>query len=106
VITPYRAQRSRLSEALGKGVEVATVDAFQGREKDVVVFSATATEAGSTRFAESRRRLNVAFTRARMKLIVLANARAPWSGLMREYIEYAKSAGAYFSWSALQPAAR
>jgi len=78
-------------------VEVATVDAFQGREKDVVVFSATATEAGSTRFAESRRRLNVAFTRARMKLIVLANARAPWSGLMREYIEYAKSAGAYFS---------
>jgi predicted DNA helicase len=106
VIAPYRAQRSRLSEALGKGVEVATVDAFQGREKDVVVFSATATEAGSTRFAESRRRLNVAFTRARMKLIALANARAPWSGLMREYIEYAKSAGAYFSWSALQPAAR
>jgi superfamily I DNA and/or RNA helicase len=106
VITPYRAQRSRLGERLGEGIEVATVDAFQGREKDVIVFSATATEASSVCFAESKRRLNVAFTRARKKLIVLANAEAPWTGLMREYIEYAKSAGAYFSWSALQPAAR
>jgi hypothetical protein len=49
VIAPYRAQRKRLREELDEGVEVATVDAFQGREKDVVVFSATATEAGSTR---------------------------------------------------------
>jgi superfamily I DNA and/or RNA helicase len=100
VIAPYRAQRSRLGEALGEGIEVVTVDAFQGREKDVIVFSATATEASSVRFAESKRRLNVAFTRARKKLIVLANAEAPWAGLMREYIEHARSAGAYFSWSA------
>jgi len=49
VIAPYRAQRKRLREELDEGVEVATVDAFQGREKDVVMFSATATEAGSTR---------------------------------------------------------
>jgi energy-coupling factor transporter ATP-binding protein EcfA2 len=102
VIAPYRAQRKRLSEELDEGVEVATVDAFQGREKDVVIFSATATAHKSIRFVENRRRLNVAFTRARMKLIVLANAGAPWSGLMREYIEYTKSAGAYFSWSAPQ----
>jgi energy-coupling factor transporter ATP-binding protein EcfA2 len=99
VISPYRAQRSRLSEALGEGIEVATVDAFQGREKDVIVFTATATEATSVLFAESPRRLNVALTRARKKLIVLANAEAPWNGLMHNYIEYVKSLGAYFSWS-------
>jgi energy-coupling factor transporter ATP-binding protein EcfA2 len=99
VIAPYRAQRKRLREELDEGVEVATVDAFQGREKDVVVFSATATTHKSVSFAESGRRLNVAFTRARMKLIVLANAGAPWNGLMREYIEYTKLVGAYFLWS-------
>jgi len=103
VIAPYRAQRSKLREALGEGIEVSTVDAFQGREKDVVVFSATATERSSVRFAESKRRLNVAFTRARKKLIVLANAKAPWEGLMKQYIEYARSAGAYFSWSPHPP---
>ena len=103
VIAPYRAQRSRLKEALGEGVEVSTVDAFQGREKDVVVFSATATEPSSVRFAESGRRLNVAFTRARKKLIVLANAKAPWKGLMKQYIEYARNADAHFSWGPHPP---
>ncbi|MGB9734395.1 MAG: C-terminal helicase domain-containing protein, partial [Conexivisphaera sp.] len=97
VIAPYRAQRNRLSERL-QGVEVGTVDAFQGREKDVIVFSATATTPRSVRFVENRRRLNVALTRARMKLIVLANANAPWAGLMREYIEYARQNEAYFAW--------
>jgi hypothetical protein len=43
----------------------------------------------------------VAFTRARMKLVVLANAEVPWSGLMRRYIEYTRSKGAYFSWKSL-----
>jgi superfamily I DNA and/or RNA helicase len=102
VIAPYREQRSRLSELLGGGIEVATIDAFQGREKDVVVFSGTATTQQSVVFVENERRLNVAFTRARMKLVVLANAEAPWSGLMRRYIEYTRNKGAYFSWSAVQ----
>jgi superfamily I DNA and/or RNA helicase len=97
VIAPYRAQRNRLSERL-QGVEVGTVDAFQGREKDVIFFSATATTPRSVRFVENRRRLNVALTRARMKLIVLANANAPWAGLMREYIEYTRQNEAYFAW--------
>jgi superfamily I DNA and/or RNA helicase len=68
----------------------------------VEVFSGTATTQQSVVFVENERRLNVAFTRARMKLVVLANAEAPWSGLMRRYIEYTRSKGAYFSWGAAQ----
>jgi len=98
IIAPYRAQRSRIREKLSKEVEVDTVDAFQGREKDVIIFSGTATMPRSIAFAENKRRLNVAFTRARMKLIVVANAQAGWQGLMKEFIEYARSKGAYISW--------
>jgi superfamily I DNA and/or RNA helicase len=50
--------------------------AFQGREKDVVVFSVVATSSSAC-FVDNMRRLNVALTRSRMKLIVLANANAP-----------------------------
>jgi predicted DNA helicase len=96
VITPYRAQSNRLKDYLGEGIEVATVDAFQGREKDVIVFSAVATSGNSVRFVENARRLNVAFTRARKKLIVVANAEVPWSGLMKDYIDYTKKSGSYF----------
>ena len=53
---------------------------MRGKGKDVMIFSAAATEPFSVRVAESRRRLNVAFTRAGKKLIVLANAEAPWGG--------------------------
>jgi superfamily I DNA and/or RNA helicase len=68
---------------------------FQGRGKDVVVFSVVATSS-STRFVNNMQRLNVALARSRMKLIVLANANAPWNGLMKEYIKYAKSLNSYF----------
>jgi len=97
VITPYRAQRNSIKSIFGESLEVATVDAFQGREKDVIIFSAVATTAFSVRFVENRRRLNVAFTRAKKKLIVIANAHAPWSGLMKDYIEYAKENDSFFS---------
>jgi superfamily I DNA and/or RNA helicase len=99
-ISPYRAQRNRLSEILPEEVEVGTVDAFQGREKDVIIFSATATSQRSIRFVENERRLNVALTRARKKLIVLANANAPWTGLMKDYIEYTKRLNSYILWQA------
>ncbi|MEM2298714.1 MAG: AAA domain-containing protein [Thermofilaceae archaeon] len=97
VITPYRAQRGLLQEKLGEGFEVSTVDAFQGREKDVIIFSAVATAPQSIRFVEDERRLNVAFSRARKKLIVIANVSAQWVGLMRKYIEYTRSMNSYFS---------
>ncbi len=74
VISPYRTQVRKLDQELANYkpyVEVNTVDAFQGREKDVIIFSVTATN--GLRFVTNRRRLNVAFTRPRYKLIVLGN---------------------------------
>lgn len=63
------------------GVEIDTVDAYQGREKDVVIFSSvrTAIDRGIG-FVRDVRRLNVGITRARCSLIVLGNARALASG--------------------------
>jgi len=68
VITPYLAQKELIRSM---GVDANTVDAFQGKESDVVIFSAVSTS--SLRFSSDRKRFNVAVTRARRKLIVLAN---------------------------------
>jgi len=95
-ITPYRMQRSKLKDLLGAEIEIGTVDAFQGREKDVIIFTAVATAEKSVAFVENTRRLNVAFTRARKKLIVIANASTPWRKLMKDYINYTKKLNAYF----------
>lgn len=55
-------------------VQVATVDAFQGAEKDVIVLTTAATQAGS-KFAGDAARLNVALTRARHNLVVVGHAK-------------------------------
>lgn len=71
VITPYRAQCRQLKLALGKldfrehlTIEVDTVDAFQGRQADVVFFSFVRTVGPATFYADDRR-INVAISRAR-----------------------------------------
>jgi predicted DNA helicase len=72
IITPYRAQNKHLRlEIKEKGIEIDTVDAFQGREKDIIIFSITATD--DFKFVAKKHRLNVAITRARMKLIFVGN---------------------------------
>lgn len=71
VITPYRAQCKQLQLALSKldfsehlTIEVDTVDAFQGRQADVVFFSFVRTVGPATFYADDRR-INVAISRAR-----------------------------------------
>lgn len=71
VITPYRAQCRALREAVNKldikeclAVEVDTVDAFQGRQADIVFFSFVRTTGPATFYADPRR-MNVAISRAR-----------------------------------------
>jgi regulator of nonsense transcripts 1 len=90
VITPYSAQvkllqklwRERSNAAGGRGggsasslasdLEIATVDRFQGREKEMVIFSAVRNNArGEVGFLKDWRRLNVMLTRARRGLVVV-----------------------------------
>ncbi len=69
--------QDKLAAAVGlKGVEVATVDGFQGREKTVIVFVSVRSNPGCTLgFLDDPRRLNVALTRAAAALVVVGDAR-------------------------------
>jgi superfamily I DNA and/or RNA helicase len=75
VIALYKAQVSRISAILNAksiAVQVSTVDAFQGAEKDVIILSVSRTT--KLGFSDSPKRLNVAITRARRHLIIVGNA--------------------------------
>ncbi|CDZ97219.1 atp dependent helicase [Phaffia rhodozyma] len=84
VITPYEGQRSyvvnymqfngSLKKELYKEVEVASVDAFQGREKDYIILSCVrSNEHQGIGFLSDPRRLNVALTRAKYGVVILGN---------------------------------
>ena len=78
IITPYNGQKALLLdmfERFQKKVDVASVDGFQGRQKDYIIISCVrSNEKGSVGFLNDRRRLNVALTRAKYGLIVCGNA--------------------------------
>lgn len=80
VITPYAAQaallgRGALSALVDAGLEVDSVDGFQGREKRVIVFSAVRSNTdGVVGFLSDERRLNVAITRAKHKLVIVGDS--------------------------------
>jgi ATP-dependent RNA/DNA helicase IGHMBP2 len=79
VITPYAAQSARLQAMLATlvdaGLEIDSVDGFQGREKEAIVLSAVRSNmSGDVGFVADPRRLNVALTRAKKKLIVIADS--------------------------------
>lgn len=81
IISPYKAQvqylrallkKNAYLRPLRKSITINTVDAFQGQERDVILVSLVrANEAGEIGFLNDLRRMNVAITRARMKLIIL-----------------------------------
>lgn len=74
VIAPYRAQISSLRRACidSDRVKIDTVDGFQGKESDIVIFSVTRTK-GSYRFLADDRRVNVALSRARDRIFIVGN---------------------------------
>jgi superfamily I DNA and/or RNA helicase len=76
VIAPYAAQVRLLREGLAiDGLEIDTVDGFQGREKEAVVISLVRSNANrEIGFLGDTRRMNVALTRARRKLIVIGDS--------------------------------
>ena len=120
VVTPYQQQVALLQRTfrdawagdaamaamvgagVGGGLEVSTVDSFQGREKDFVIFSAVRAhqheggEGGGRGigFVADANRLNVALTRARLGLYVLGSARTLGrEGVWRALIEDARERG-------------
>ncbi len=101
VIAPYSGQVRRLRELLADlpGLEIDSVDAFQGREKEAIVLSLTRSNVeGEIGFLAEVRRTNVALTRARRKLVVVGDtatlAGHPFYARLAEYME---SIGAYRS---------
>ncbi|MFT5454923.1 MAG: ATP-dependent RNA/DNA helicase IGHMBP2 [Myxococcota bacterium] len=75
VIAPYSAQAGRLREVVPDGVEVATVNAFQGRELDAIVCSfVRSNDRGELGFVADGRRLTVALTRARRFLLAVGDS--------------------------------
>ena len=100
IISPYRAQVRYLRQLLYKEpffrpfrslLTVHTVDGFQGQERDVVFVSLVrANEEGQIGFLRDLRRMNVAITRARMKLVILGDAvtlaRHPFYKALYDYL--------------------
>jgi len=98
VIAPYAAQVRLLREQLSvSGLEIDSVDGFQGREKEAVVISLVwSNPQGEIGFLQDMRRMNVAMTRARGKLLVIGDS-ATLSGYLfyRRMVEYFEAVGAY-----------
>ncbi|MFB6284796.1 MAG: AAA domain-containing protein [Halobacteria archaeon] len=90
VIAPYRAQASEIQEALDIDVAVDTVDRFQGSSKEVILLSFTATSDLDGPLFDDHRRLNVALTRAKKKLVLVGDREALESReLYRKVLEWA-----------------
>jgi uncharacterized protein len=79
IVSPFNAQVSRLAERLPPGARVGTVDKFQGQEAPVVIYSmASSSPEDAPRgmeFLYSLNRLNVATSRARCAVVIVANPR-------------------------------
>ena len=101
VISPYRGQvrllrqlirQDKFFKPLRSLVSVNTVDGFQGQERDVIVVSMVrSNESGQMGFLRDLRRMNVAITRARMKLLIIGHSatlcRHPFYRRLKQYID-------------------
>ncbi len=99
IITPYAAQVRYLSERLDEAIEINSVDGFQGREKEAIVISLVRSNSrGEVGFLAETRRMNVALTRARRKLIVVGDsATITTHPFYAALVDYWESIGAYRS---------
>jgi ATP-dependent RNA/DNA helicase IGHMBP2 len=106
LISPYKAQVNFLKELLAatefeesfkKQISINTVDGFQGQERDIVYISLVRSNSrGEIGFLNDIRRMNVAMTRAKKKLVVLGES-GTLSGhpFYRGFLDYTESIGAY-----------
>jgi len=100
IISPYSAQVKLLRDRIKHPeIEIDSVDGFQGREKEAVIVSLVrSNREGEVGFLADTRRMNVALTRAKKKLIVVGDsATITAHGFYQRMIEYFESIGAYHS---------
>ena len=108
IVSPYKQQIKILKEQIEHSPElqevsvhisVNTIDSFQGQERDIVYISLTRSNAeGAIGFLSDIRRMNVAMTRARKKLVVIGDsATLASSDFYKEFINYTQEIGAYQS---------
>lgn len=108
IVSPYKQQVQVLNALINDNdvlspysnqIAVNTIDSFQGQERDVVYISLTRSNAdGTIGFLADTRRMNVAMTRARKKLVVVGDsATLSKSKFYADFIAYAEELGAYHS---------
>ena len=106
VVTPYTAQVRMLTDLFDEGggldeggrfhgLEVRSVDGYQGREKEVIVFcTVRSNPKGEIGFLSDRRRLNVAITRARRGLVMVGHPQTlRRDGTWRAWLDWAEELG-------------
>lgn len=112
VITPYRRQATLLNEVLfndeliipyRKNIQINTIDSFQGQEKDIIYISLTrSNDQQAIGFLSDVRRMNVAMTRARKKLIVVGDSatvgKHEFYGAFIKYVETIQSYHSVWEW--------
>jgi superfamily I DNA and/or RNA helicase len=108
VISPYKHQIEVLKEQLdhsselkeyGDKISVNTIDSFQGQERDIVYISMTRSNADNViGFLSEVRRMNVAMTRAKKKLVVVGDSSTlSQADFYADFIHYAQERNAYWS---------
>ncbi|MFD2556404.1 AAA domain-containing protein [Sphingobacterium tabacisoli] len=106
VITPYRGQANRLKGLLSDigglpyvDLQVSTVDGFQGQEKDIIYISLVRSNTGGNiGFLSDVRRINVALTRAKKKLVVIGDSSTIGQhAFYKGFLDYVESVNGYHS---------
>ena len=96
IITPYRSQLNEIQAEIQR-IDSNTVDSFQGQERDIIIISLVRNnEIGEIGFLKDYRRMNVAMTRARKKLVVIGDsATVGQDKFYADFLEYVEKEGSY-----------
>lgn len=98
-ITPYSGQTLAASQQLPSNIKVSTIDSFQGQEQETIIISLVrSNDEGIIGFLSDYRRMNVAMTRAKQKLIVIGDSATIGNDpFYKKFMEYVEKEGVYKS---------
>jgi hypothetical protein len=103
IISPYAAQNEKLKEMFTNGIEIGTVEYFQGREKLVIIVSCVRSQTKTVGFLSNQKRLNVSLTRAKALQIIIGNPETlRMDKYWRKFIELCEQKNAVISETPIQ----